>query len=183
MKWSQSGDHKVFPFLLIGLTGFLAGEALANDAGQGRVSMKGAIVERPCAIDVGDRDQTLVMDTVPVSQIVRDGRGPQKSFSIRLVDCVLSRLSPEKPDWKAFTVSFNGDDDQGYFAVSGEARGIALAINDEAGNRAQPGYAMPPAVIIPREMLLRYTVNLVGNRETLRAGDYQSAIRFTMNYY
>ncbi|UAN45225.1 type 1 fimbrial protein (plasmid) [Serratia sp. JSRIV001] len=183
MTWIQWGQNRVAPFLLISLTVGFASEAFARDAGHGRVSMKGAIVERPCAIDVGDRDQTLVMDTIPVSQIVRDGRGPQKAFSIRLVDCVLSRLDPHKPDWQGFTVTFDGEGDRGHFAVSGEAKGVAVAIADEVGNQAQPGRMMPPAAIIPSEMLLRYTVNLVGNRETLRAGDYHSAIRFRMDYY
>src|SRR5690606_1501905 len=182
MKLSLGGIYQVFLFLLISSSVLPSIAASVNDAGKGVVNMEGMIVERPCAIDVGDNDQTMEMDTVPMNQLVRDGRGPQKNFTIRLVDCVLSRLDSEKPDWKSFSVTFNGESDQDYFALSGEAGGIALAITDEEGNLARPGYAMLPAAVIPGEMLLRYTVNLVGNRKNLRAGNYQAAIRFTMNY-
>lgn len=182
MNWHLSMKNHIFPFVLTSLTIFQSSQLPASEAGNGVVNMEGVIVERPCAIDVGDSEQVLTMDEVPVSQIVRDGRGPQKSFTIQLVDCVLQRLDPDKPDWQTFSVTFNGENDQGYFGLSGDARGIALAITDEAGNLARPGYVMSPAAIIPDEMLLRYNVNLVGNLKTLQAGDYQAAIRFTMAY-
>ncbi|MBC3379052.1 type 1 fimbrial protein [Serratia fonticola] len=155
----------------------------AGVLGQGRVSMEGAIVETPCAIAVGDRDQGLVMDTVPVSQIVRDGRGPEQDFSIRLVDCVLARVEPGRPDWQRFVVTFDGDSDQGYFGVSGAARGVALMIRNPQGTVAVPGRALPANGLIPGEMRLDYTLSLVSNQDTLQAGDYRSAIRFRMDYY
>lgn len=182
MTWSMSRKHQVSPFFFISLTIFSASQVSAGDSGNGAINIKGVIVERACAIEVGDRDQTFAMDTVPVSQIIRDGQGTKKSFNIRLVDCVLSRLGPDKLDSKYFTVTFSGEDDQGYFALSGKASGIALAITDEAGHQARNGYVMPPVAILPPEMIMSYSVNLVGNRKNLHAGDYQAAIRFTMNY-
>lgn len=181
--------HRKYPFLLYMAPLLLAGSALgtikssiaASDA-FGRVNMKGAIVETPCAIEVGERDQTLMMGNVPISQIIRDGRGPEKAFSIRLFDCVLSSINPQQPGWTKFQVTFDGDADNGHFKTFGEANGIAMMIRDPQGNIAVPGASLPAGNIIPGDMHLRYRLNLVGNKENLRAGDYRSTIRFMLDY-
>ncbi|WP_431224774.1 fimbrial protein [Serratia sp. L9] len=184
MKWTHDASPCVAPSLLM-CCALVFSESVfsAGVSGQGRVSMEGTIVETPCAIDVGDRDQSLVMDTLPISQLIRDGRGPEKDFAIHLVDCVLTRLNPAQPDWQLFQVTFDGDRDSNYFGVTGEARGVALMIRDIKGEVAIPGDALPVSVITPGERHLRYTLSLVGNQDTLQAGDYRSAIRFRMDYY
>lgn len=181
--------RRTYPFRLYMAPLLLAGSALgmltpafaASDA-FGRVNMKGAIVETPCAIDVGDRDQTLLMGTVPISQILRDGRGPEKAFTIRLFDCTLAAINPQRPGWKTFQVTFDGDADNGHFKTLGEANGIAMMIRDGQGNIATPGAALPAGNLTPGDMHLRYTLNLVGNKENLRAGDYRTTIRFRLDY-
>ncbi|MBC3250171.1 type 1 fimbrial protein [Serratia fonticola] len=184
MKWTYDVSPCVVPSLLMCCALTFSGSAVSADVlGKGRVSMEGAIVETPCAIEVGDRDQSLVMDTIALSQLIRDGRGPEKEFAIRLVDCVLARFDTTAPDWQRFQVTFDGDNDRGHFGVSGEARGVALMIRDARGEVAVPGNALQASAIIPQEMQLHYTLSLVGNQETLQAGDYRSAIRFRMDYY
>ncbi|WP_447883596.1 fimbrial protein [Serratia fonticola] len=184
MKWTHDVSPRVVPSLLVCCALVFSSSVLsAGVMGEGRVSMEGAIVETPCAIEVGDRDQGLTLDTVPVSQIIRDGRGPEQSFAIRLVDCVLARVDPTQSDWQRFAVTFDGDSDQGFFGVSGEARGVALMIRNPQGAVAVPGTALPAGPLTPGEMRLNYTLSLVSNQDTLRAGDYRSAIRFRMDYY
>ncbi|MGM0514470.1 hypothetical protein BFS14_21555 [Serratia fonticola] len=184
MKWTYDVSPCVVPSLLMCCALAFSGSAFSADVlGQGRVSMEGAIVETPCAIEVGDRDQSLVMDTLPVSQLIRDGRGPEKEFVIHLRDCVLARLDPKAANWKHFVVAFDGDSDKGHFGLSGEARGVALMIRDPHGTVAAPGSALRAGDISPGEMQLHYTLSLVGNQQTLRAGAYSSAIRFRMDYY
>ncbi|WP_051506680.1 fimbrial protein [Chania multitudinisentens] len=145
--------------------------------------MAGAIVETPCAIDVGGRDQSLSMGTLPIGQLIRDGRGPKKIFSIRLVGCVLTRIDRTQSKWQRFVVTFDGDNDHGHFGLTGDAHGVALMLHDVMGVKAIPGGAMPANAIAPEEMQLHYTLSLVGNQETLRPGNYRSAIRFKMDYY
>ncbi|MBC3378723.1 type 1 fimbrial protein [Serratia fonticola] len=184
MKWTYDASPCVVPSLLMCCALAFSGSAFSVDVlGKGRVSMEGAIVETPCAIEVGDHDQSLVMDTLPVSLLIREGRGPERQFSIRLMNCVLSRVDATVPVWQRFQVTFDGDNDHGHFGVSGEARGVALMIRDARGEMAAPGEAMPAIAITPGERQLHYTLNLVGNQQTLRAGDYRTAIRFRMDYY
>ncbi|MEX3003760.1 fimbrial protein [Serratia fonticola] len=184
MKWTYDVSPYVVPSLLMCCVLAFSGNAVSDDVlGKGRVSMEGAIVETPCAIEVGDRDQSLVMDTLPVSQLIRDGRGPEKDFVIRLVDCALVRFDTTAPDWQRFQVTFDGDNDRGYFGVNGEARGVALMIRNARGEVASPGDAMLASTITPGELQLHYTLSLVGNQQKLQAGNYRSAIRFRMDYY
>ncbi|CAI0905637.1 PAP fimbrial minor pilin protein precursor [Serratia proteamaculans] len=152
-------------------------------AGWGRVNMQGSIIETACAIDTQSRDQTIDMDTAPVSQIARDGQGVSRQFSIRLINCLLERADPTLPDWRRFQVTFDGRADTGGFGVEGAASGVALQISDTAGNIANPGQALPAGDITPGDKTLNYSMRLVGNQQVLKAGEYYSTLRFKMDYY
>lgn len=163
---------------------FLAEPAMgAMPPGWGRINMQGAIIETACAIDTGSRYQTIDMATLPFGQIIREGRGQSLAFRIHLVNCVLGRINPALPDWRRFQITFDGSPDTGGFGVSGAARGVALQITDERGYIATPGEALPAVNIMPGEMLLNYSLRLVGNQQVLRAGDYYSTVRFKLDYY
>ncbi|WP_049280651.1 fimbrial protein, partial [Serratia marcescens] len=91
--------------VLLASLAFAPGYATSAAQGWGKVNMHGAIIDTACAIAAGSRDQTIDMDTLPLGQIIRDGQGMTKPFSIELVNCILER--PEnKPDWKFFQVTF-----------------------------------------------------------------------------
>ncbi|WP_447873267.1 fimbrial protein [Serratia fonticola] len=147
----------------------------------GRVNMQGAIIDTACAIAVNSREQTIDMGTVPLADIVRDGQGPRKPFSIILVDCITERFGKE--DWKQFQVTFDGESDGGLFGIHGNASGVALQIIDTNGNIAAPGKAMPLMDVIPGNSQLNYNLRLVSNSQVLKVGDYFSSIRFKLDYF
>ncbi|AIR85004.1 MULTISPECIES: fimbrial protein [Erwiniaceae] len=182
MYWKPLLLRYVAPFLVLCSTLGTPYLTFANNEGFGRVNMTGSIVETPCAIEVGDRDQTLYMGNHPISKIIRDGQGPKKEFSIRLFGCVLTRLDPSKPDWKNFKVMFDGENDKGHFKTAGTASGVSVKISDLIGNVATPGVHLPDGDLIVENMHLKYTLNLVGNQEILQAGDHQLTIRFRIDY-
>ncbi|WP_413507996.1 fimbrial protein [Serratia proteamaculans] len=157
--------------------------ALAHSAGWGRVNMQGAVIETACAIDINSRDQTIDMSVLPLSQIIRDGQGTSRPFTINLVNCVLARIDKRLPDWQRFQVTFDGREDNGLFSVEGEAQGVALQIADNAGNIASPGEPLPAVAMSEGARQLNYSLRLMGNKQALRAGDYTSTIRFKMDYY
>ena len=178
----------VFPSLLVWWA--LSGVAHAgpvtpiSDQGHGRVNMHGLIVDSPCAIAVESRDQTIEMNTVPLGKIIRDGAGSYKSFSIRLVNCVLHSTVPNKPDWTRFQVTFDGPVTDGdLFALNGDARGLGLEIADTAGNRVQPGVPVPAAALQPGTLSLDYNLRLMGNHQKLRSGAYYTTVRFKLDYF
>ena len=159
------------------------GLAVSPSSGWGRVNMEGAILDTACAIDAGSRDQSIDLSSLPLAQIIRDGQGATRPFSIQLVHCVLSRPLPNLPDWQRFQVTFDGEGRDGLFQVYGDAQGVALQITDAHGNIALPGKPLPPEGIVPGSMHLNYSLRLVGNQQVLRAGEYRSAVRFKLDYY
>ncbi|MFK3843841.1 MULTISPECIES: fimbrial protein [Serratia] len=149
--------------------------------GWGRVKMQGAIIDTACAIAVESREQTIDMDTVPLADIIRDGQGRSKPFSIKLVNCITER--PGKEDWKQFQVTFDGEAEGKLFGVRGDASGVALRITDATGNIAEPGIPLPMDNITPGSMTLNYAMTLIANSHVLKTGDYFSFVRFKLDYF
>ncbi|MFG1174697.1 fimbrial protein [Erwiniaceae bacterium CAU 1747] len=155
---------------------------LSADSDHGRVIMTGSIIDTACAISTGSLDQTVDMGAVPVSRIIRDGQGAKKDFSINLVKCILERHEAGLNKWQYFTITFDGFNDDGLFSVAGEAKGVAIRISDRDGNVASPGVALPPGEIEAGDMSLNFSMQLVSNHQALHAGEYNSIIKFKMDY-
>lgn len=179
--------HDVSPrmaqcLLMIGALAVSTSTLSAEFIGLGYLNMTGAILDAPCDIEVGDSDQALVMDTFPIGELATGGRGPQRDFSIRLVDCYPRRIDSGS-EFLRFAVTFDGQPERDYFGVLGSARGLALTITDDRGVAAVPGRPLPERLLAPGTNQLDYTVAVVANQQPLRAGDYRSVIRFKMDYY
>lgn len=162
-----------------GLLGMVLSSAVMAN---GTVRMQGSIIETACAIDVGSRDQTIDMGSLPLSQIQRDGQGNARPFVIRLVNCALSRQNSNKPDWQHFRVTFEGPHDRALFGVQGQAGGVGLEIRTTAGEVAYPGKAMFAQEITPGTRDLAYQLRLVANHQPLMSGRYYSLLRFKLDY-
>lgn len=175
----STGDLFVWtlPFLLMSL----AGVSQSADLGWGRVSMKGSIIDTACAIDLDSQYQDIGMVPVPVGEIARDGRGPDVSFSIRLVNCSLKLWRSERP---TLQVTFDGAAaGDGLFRVAGGGTGIGLLIADAQGVTAQPGSMMPALVQQEGSMRLDYVLRLMSDRGALHPGDYHTTLRFKLEYF
>ncbi|EML7933742.1 MULTISPECIES: fimbrial protein [Providencia] len=146
------------------------------------VKIRGSIVETACAIDVGSRDQTIDMGNLPLSTLHRDGQGPIRHFQIRLVNCVLARQDPAKPNWQYFRVTFDGSQSRGLFTVNGQASGIGLQIQRDDGEIAIPGKGLPRQSLPVGERDLSYQLRLIANQDVLMSGQYSSQLRFKLDY-
>lgn len=151
------------------------------NAGTG-IKMRGTIIETACSIDVGSRDQTIDMGSLSLATIHRDGQGPIRAFHIRLVNCVLARQNPAKPNWQYFKVTFDGAQSRGLFQVDGQASGVGLQIQREDGEVAIPGKGLSRQVLSIGERDLSYRLRLVANQDALMAGQYSSQLRFKLDY-
>ncbi|MEG2265694.1 MAG: fimbrial protein [Acinetobacter sp.] len=146
--------------------------------------MQGRIIDAACAIDMRSLYQSIEMPPVPIAQLLRDGEGPETPFSIHLVNCTLQHHNPALPNWYAFQVTFDGSATyDGLFGVQGYAEGIGLKITDEYGEVAKPGNPMNTHTLNSGPMEMKYTLRLAGTRENLRAGNYNSIIRFKLDYF
>jgi len=162
----------------------VAGASYGHSAaqGHGRVSMQGSIIETPCAIAMADRNQTIQLDVATVGEIIHNGRGPQRMFSLNLVNCDLIADTPSGRVESHFRTTFDGPSDGELFTISGAA-GIGVQIADAAGNVAIPGKALPGGNVVPGNQRLDYSLRLVSNHQRLVAGDYHAVIRFKVDYF
>lgn len=147
----------------------------------GRIGMSGSIVDSACAIDTGSYEQTVDMGVLPIGTLRQQGRGPVRSFSIALIGCTLTPYAGEA--WQTFSVTFDGPTDGEWFSVDGEARGVALALQDAHGQPIYPGQSTSKQAIVPGNVVLHYGLQLVSDAHPLRPGEYQSALRFKLDYY
>lgn len=176
-------EKLMLPCILAPLLFINGVQAAHSSQGWGRVNMQGAILDTACAISTGSREQAIDMDTVPVADIARDGRGVSRAFSIELINCVLSRAEKKEADWQHFQVTFDGHADGGLFGVNGEAKGVGLQITDASGNIARPGSPLPNSNVSLGNMRLNYEMRLIANKQPIRAGGYSSSVRFKIDYY
>lgn len=173
--------RQVLPFMLMTA---LPGRAMAwpKVEGNGSVAMKGSIIDTPCAIDIDDQAQAVEMGTETTGELIHNGNGPVKAFRIHLINCVLHESLPQRPDWIAFQVTFDGNHDNALFGVT-NATGIGVKIQDSSGNVAIPGIPMPKLPLKPGGQFLDYTLQVVSDRHRLVAGDYRTSIRFKVDYF
>ncbi|MGM0995922.1 MAG: fimbrial protein [Pseudomonadota bacterium] len=147
----------------------------------GKVNMQGSIVDTACAIDTGSYEQSIDMGILPMGLLRQVGHGPVQPFSITLIGC---QLTPKDGDnWQTFSVTFDGPANGQWFTVSGAAKGVALSLQDASGQIVQPGLATPKQEIKPGNHVLNYGLRLVSDETPLRPGEYQTAIRFKLDYY
>lgn len=150
--------------------------------GGGTVVMNGQIIDTACTIEVGSREQVIDLGVLPVGVIRQHGQGPMRSVDIQLVNCNLVKDSDPTQTWQALRVTFDGASDGGLFQVFGEARGVGVLLQDDADRQVFPGKALAEQTLIPPSMRLHYQLRLVTDNRPLRAGHYQSAIRFKVDY-
>lgn len=155
----------------------------AAHQGNGEVTMRGAILETACTIATRDAQQSIDMGSLPVSSLLRDGKGPASPLTIRLTDCMPGPNSSAADNYKIFSITFDGPAEGSTFNLQGEASGVALRISDATGHIAKAGIALPPQDITARDMRLEYFLTLVSNQNPLMAGTYFTTVRFKLDYF
>ncbi|MGJ3355926.1 fimbrial protein [Providencia sp. Je.9.19] len=143
--------------------------------------MQGSIMDTACAIDTGSYEQSIDMGNLPISLLRNQGQGQEQSFFITLIGCKLTSYTGES--WKIFEISFDGSTNGNWFAVSGTARGVALSLADANGIAILPGKKLAQQNIQAGKHILGYQLRLVSDRTLLRVGQYQTSIRFKLDYY
>lgn len=167
---------------------FLAGcfalaQAQADYNNGGYISMNGSIVDTACAIAMDSQEQTIDMGMIPLAVIRNEGEAPHRDVDIYLVNCDLAKFGKPEEEWASFRMTFDGPAEDGLFKVFGAAGGVALQMQDENQRHIIPGQALNEQPIVPPSMRLRYQLKLVSNNRPLRAGTFQSIIRFKVDYY
>ncbi|WP_369308951.1 fimbrial protein [Providencia rettgeri] len=167
-------------WLVIGVSMVLCIPAVAAETFKGIVNMGGSILETPCAIAMESLDQTIVLDTVPLASLKQWGEGTRQSFAINIINCRLT--SSTGTVWANFSLTFEGPAERNGFSVFGQATGIALRIDDAQGQPILPGEPLWAGALLRGDRKLEYGLRVVSNNSAYTPGDFQSTLRFKLDY-
>jgi len=169
--------------LIIVVVMLTASSAGAKDLGHGKVNMKGEIVASACRLSSDTLDQSIDLGSLPINTIIRDGHGPNRNFTIRLEDC--EPLRPGFWDFKSVRLTFDGPRDEvpHLLRIRGEATGVGILLKDSEGKTIIPGEALTGHPLRMGNIDLNYSLAIQKNNDVLKAGYYQSTVRFKVEYY
>ncbi|HDF2329242.1 TPA: type 1 fimbrial protein [Morganella morganii] len=154
----------------------------SSPQGWGKITLAGSIVDTACNIDMDSRDQTVYMGALPVSTLNNIGRGPVKTFGIKLTDCHFDRYSRNGNKWSSLVITFDGLSENELFLLSGESMGARLLITDKYNNKVIPGVASQPLNVSLGTMHLKYNLQIVKSNELVKSGNYWTLLRFKIDY-
>ncbi|MFP4910035.1 fimbrial protein [Providencia hangzhouensis] len=141
--------------------------------------MQGSIMDTACSIDTGSYEQSIDMGILPLSLIQQRTRtGTGFFYYINWLQTnILYRRTLETAE-----ISFDGPVNGDYFSVSGSAQGIALLLTESNGEYISGKKTLPKSIKVGK-YILNYQLKVVSNDTPLRAGQYQTSIRFKLDYY
>ncbi len=161
--------------------GLLAAVAMAETDLKGQIAMAGSILETPCAIAMESVDQSIDLGIVPLSVLKQTGQGPRHPFTVQVIDCRLQSSTGET--FQTFAMTFDGPADQYGFSVYGQASGVSLVLDDNDGERVRPGIPLSAGNLTLGDRTLKYGLRAISNHEAYAPGDFQSTLRFKLDYY
>lgn len=177
----SAGYQMLKNFSFLTMTVF-ACSVLASHQEVGQVAISGQIIEPACAIATDDIWQEINFGKVALKDI-KSGNVETKLFFIHFLNCSL--VKDDHIFWSSVQIAFDGNrnpDNPSYFNMRGDGAGVSLTIKDEYGNRAKAGELLSPVELSGKNVDLKFKLDLVGNGETLSAGDVSSLIRFMVAY-
>jgi len=169
-------------FLLLCVIG--VANAQPERPNDGIVYLRGEVFSTPCSIDLKTRDQTIELDSLTESEIKKRGTGQRHHFTIHLVKCLLKPATGNTTsDGEYYTLAFDQVDNNDTFAIYGNVAGLTLNLWDAGGMRAEPGKPLAASDMDKDKMDLNYSVQIIRDGSPLRTGNFQSLLRFRMDYY
>lgn len=156
--------------------------------------VKGTLVESACTLDMVSEDQTVSMEGIArdaLSQFA--GEAASVAFHLWLRDC--GRWGGGTRDvthgnnltWaqgqQTVSITFSSEQQQGgLIAVKGQARGLALRLEDEQHRQLRPGVRSQAQILTPGDNRLTFYVIPQRTADPLTAGAFYAAVNFQLNY-
>ncbi|VDZ85071.1 fimbrial protein [Kluyvera intermedia] len=143
------------------------------------VEFSGTLVADPCQVDVDSEDQTVDFGAIASKTFINHDQSAPETFHILLKDCDLTL-------GEKVSVTFYGEKDAtepALFAVTGQARGIALAITDSEGHPVTPDGAQSWRPLAPGDVQLTWQARVQSTAgKAVTEGEFQSVVTFSLQY-
>ncbi|HGM5488548.1 TPA: fimbrial protein [Serratia fonticola] len=158
------------------------------------LAVKGSIVESACTLEMVSEDQTVSLGGIASHVLNRFGdEAPPVTFHLLLRDCgrwggvTRSATQGNNLVWGAGqqTVAITLRSKQqkgGLIAVTGQARGLALRLEDEQHRQLGPGMPSQAQLLMPGDNRLTFYVIPQRTAERLIPGSFYAVVNFQLNY-
>ncbi|WP_368750011.1 fimbrial protein [Klebsiella aerogenes] len=141
----------------------------------GKVSVRGVIVNASCALRTDDREQIVVVPPVPLYKLRTTGLGDDTLFQIYLSNCLLHGTSEKRPGWTDFNIMIDGKiPEGGMVELPGEKQNTRLQITQTGRAGRTVSDAGDHGA---------YSLRLVASSPQVLTGEVSSSVRFTFDYY
>ncbi|MGA4650079.1 fimbrial protein [Citrobacter portucalensis] len=195
--------RRFFPATTLVLWVVTAGVLAAVDYGDnwnvegmnGGLMVRAALYNSPCHLSADSAEQEIVMNNVPHFRLDKLGSRSQPVLvHLTLEDCLLdvSMRSPEHggnlfaiPSQPVVFMNVIGEEDPGdhrLFRVHGNAKGIALHLEDSAHRTLIPGERSWPQILVQGRNDLILLAQLSRTAGPLVLGDYRAVINIGLEY-
>ncbi|MEX9843877.1 fimbrial protein [Providencia rettgeri] len=167
------------------VSGVMSTSALAVDAGSGKVTFSGSIIEAPCSIAPGEENQEIPLGQVSNITLDNGGESSAQPFHIKLEGCNLK-------DNNQVSVTFKGTEagkDTGFLQITGDATGAAVKIMNASGSQIKVNSA-DSQNYVEGNNTLKFQASLIGlelrdSEDKLipvRPGKFQAVTNFELAY-
>ncbi|MFC0228827.1 fimbrial protein [Serratia aquatilis] len=165
--------------------------SIAKAAPGGEVKFEGSITDTPCSIDPDSEKQTVKLGAVSKPGLVKGINGPERKFSIKLLNCTLDASGvPNK-----VSVTFTGPQggmpgaglSDGLLGITGVAKGASIKLIDYSNAVVTLGQKTSLQTLTNGNgNVLEFTAYLTPNPGVTEAqiveGAFTSTANFIMNY-
>lgn len=158
------------------------------------LAVKGSIVESACTLEMVSEDQTVSLGGIASHVLNRFGdEAPPVAFHLLLRDCghwggvTRSAAHGNNLVWGAgqqtVSITLRSKQQQGgLVAVTGQARGLALRLEDGQHRQLWPGMPSQAQLLMPGDNRLTFYVIPQRTAERLIPGAFYAVVNFQLNY-
>jgi type 1 fimbria pilin len=199
MKISQVQRLRMAPVLLClccVTTAVQAHQDGPDDTMSGMIDVSGSMLATPCSLATESVEQTVDMGKVPTWQLDRYGALSEPvTFHMYLQGCEYGKgfvrnvlegnnglRVPNQPVVAVTLRTVSDSSDPRLIAVEGEARGVALRIQDASQRILRPGVKGTFIPLEPGDNELVMTAQLSRTAQPLVPGDFMATVNFALEY-
>ncbi|MFP2428879.1 fimbrial protein [Enterobacter ludwigii] len=143
------------------------------------VEFSGTLVADPCLVDTDSQEQEIDFGNIVSKTFISHESTAPKDFRIHLLECDVT-LGTQ------VSVAFLGDESltqPGAFAVSGDAKGIAVRIEDAEGRTVTPNREYVAAELLPGETILTYRARITATDVSeVTEGEFTAVATFALDW-
>lgn len=169
--------------MLAAVLAFGASSMAHADAGHGKITFTGSIIDAACSVAPESEDQTVPLGQIAKSQLALNGntgKSTPRNFEIKLENCDTATANQVTVTYTGTPSSYDADS----LGITGTASGASVVMTDGSGTKIKLGQATAPRPIQNGTNNLVFSAYVQGGgaSATITEGEFQSVTDFTLAY-